>query len=175
MPDGTITNSGQRWPARLPLNNLPALLRWYRVNLCECDLRDPRSFRVRFLPTNFVHLIFVHLIKITNKFGQEPSNAKRAVAEIERGRLTLVPGRFDPQRAQELPWIRLIATEPSRIVLNWSALGRGDEAYIRNFGSSESPVYRVLVCKIVGTLRQAITVFPRERLGCAEMSATVWP
>jgi len=145
-------------------------LRWYRLNLCEVELRDPRGFRVRFLPTNFIHLI-----KLTDKYGREPKNAKVAIEEIERGRIKFTAGRFDQQRAPELTWIRSICTDPWRIVPNWQALGRGDEAYIRNFGTEEQPIFRVLVCEITGTIRQAVTVFPRERIGAQEVGTILWP
>ena len=74
-------------PALLPLDDIRDLLRWYRLNLCEIELRDPRGFRVRFLPENFVHLI-----KLTNKFGVEPKNARMAIQEIERGRIKFARG-----------------------------------------------------------------------------------
>jgi hypothetical protein len=164
IPDGRIK------PALLPLNDMRELLRWYRVNLCEAEVRDPRGYRVRFLPENFVHLI-----KLTTKYGKEPKNAGAALEEIERGRIKLVAGRFDAQRAAELSWIHPIAATPWRIVPNWQALGRGDEAYIRNFGSEDEPVYRVLVCEVIGTLRQAVTVFPRERIGAKELATSLWP
>jgi hypothetical protein len=107
-------------PAPLPLNDARDLLRWYRVNLCEAVIEDPRGYRVRFLPANFIHLI-----KLTNKHGQEPKNARLALEEIEKGRIRLVAGRFDPQRTAELTWIRLVASDPLMIVPNWQALGRG--------------------------------------------------
>jgi hypothetical protein len=86
-----------------------------------------------------------------------------------------VAGRFDPQRASELRWIQAIAANPWRIVANWQALGRGDEAYIRNFGTDDTPLYRILVCEVVGTLRQAVTVFPRERISNKELTSVLWP
>ena len=98
-----------------------------------------------------------------------------AIEEIERGRIRLVAGRFDIQRASELSWIRPIATNPWRIVANWQALGRGDEAYVRNFGTPEAPIYRVLVCEVLGTMRQAVTVFPRERIGAKELGKVLFP
>jgi hypothetical protein len=94
---------------------------------------------------------------------------------FERGRIKLVAGRFDAQRAAELSWIHPIAAAPWRIVPNWEAPGRGDEAYIRNFGTEDAPVYRVLVCEVIGTLRQAVTVFPRERISAKELAVILWP
>jgi hypothetical protein len=164
IPDGRIQ------PALLPLNDIRELLRWYRLRLCEAEIRDPRGYRVRFLPENFIHLV-----KLTTKYGKEPKNASVAVEEIERGRIKLVAGRFDAQRAAELSWIHPIAAVPWRIVPNWQALGRGDEAYIRNFGTENAPVYRVLVCEVLGTLRQAVTVFPRERISAKELAVILWP
>jgi hypothetical protein len=146
------------------------LSRWYRRNLCDAEIRDPRGYRVRFLPENFVHLI-----KLMTKYGKEPRNASITLEEIERGRIRLVAGRFDPQRASELSWIRAIAADPWRIVPNWQVLGRGDEAYIRNFGTESAPVYRILVCEVIGTLRQAVTVFPRERISAKELASVLWP
>lgn len=168
--NGNIVAVQQVRPALLALDDMRELLRWYRLNLCEVELYDPRGHRVRFLPENFVHLI-----KLTNKYGDEPKNARMALEEIERGRIKFVAGRFDPQRAPELSWIRSIVTEPWRIVPNWQALGRGDEAFIRNFGTDEHPMYRVLVCEILGTLRQAVTVFPRERVCARELARILWP
>jgi hypothetical protein len=164
IPDGRIK------PALLPLSDTRELLRWYRLNLCEAEIRDPRGCRVRFLPENFIHLV-----KLTTKYGKEPKNASVAIEEIERGRIKLVAGRFDAQRAAELSWIHPIAAAPWRIVPNWQALGRGDEAYIRNFGTADAPVYRVLVCEVLGTLRQAVTVFPRERISAKELAVSLWP
>jgi hypothetical protein len=170
MPDGVIIPAGQKRPALLPLNDMRELLRWYRRNLCHAEIRDPRGYRVRFLPENFVHLI-----KLTTKYGKEPRNASLTLAEIERGRVRLVAGRFDPQRASELSWIRSVVTDPWRIVGNWQVVGRGDEAYVRNFGTDDTPLYRVLVCEVVGTLRQAVTVFPRERISSKELGSVLWP
>lgn len=170
MADAQLIPVARINPALLPLNDMRELLRWYRLNLCEAVIRDPRGYRVRFLPANFVHLI-----KLTTKYGREPKNAQIALDEIERGRIQLVSGRFDPQRAPELSWIRLIASDPWRIVPNWQALGRGDEAYIRNFGTEEHPIYRVLVCEVIGTIRQPVTVFPRERISEKEVHEIYWP
>lgn len=170
MTDTPLISADRINPALLPLSDLRELLRWYRTNLCEAVIRDSRGYRVRFLAANFVHLI-----KLTNKYGQEPKNAQTALDEIERGRIKLTAGRFDPQRTRELSWIKFIAADPWRIVANWQVLGRGDEAYIRNFGSEENPIYRVLVCEVIGTTRQAVTVFPRERIGENELRCILWP
>lgn len=170
MTNGAIIPISRVRPALLPLNDMQELLRWYRLNLCDSEIRDPRGYRVRFLPENFVHLI-----KLTTKYAKEPKNASIAIEEIERGRIRLVAGRFDVQRASELSWIRSIVTDPWRIVPNWQTLGRGDEAYIRDFGMENAPVYRVLVCEAIGRLRQVVTVFPRERISARELAERLWP
>src|SRR5215467_11668779 len=115
MAEAPLIPITQIRPALLPLTDMRDLLSWYRLNLCSADLRDPRGFRVRFIPENFIHLI-----KLTNKYGEEPKNARLALEEIERGRIKFVAGRFDAQRAPELSWIRLIVTDPWRIVPNWA-------------------------------------------------------
>jgi len=170
LADTELIPIGRINPATLPLNDIQELLRWYRLNLCETTIEDPRGYRVRFLPHNFMHLI-----KLTTKYGKEPKGAQRALEEIERGRIKLVAGRFDPQRATELSWLRLIASDPWRIVPNWQALGSCDEAYVRNFGTEQQPIYRVLVCEVIGTLRQAVSMFPRERVGARELRRILWP
>jgi hypothetical protein len=38
-------------------------------------------------------------------------------------------------------------------------MSRGDEAYIHNFGTDHMPIYRVLVCEVLGKMRQAVTYF----------------
>jgi hypothetical protein len=134
--DHAIVPVAQVKPALLKLDDMRELLQWYRLNLCEADIKDPRGYRVRFLPENFIHLI-----KLITKYGKEPKNAGMALQEIERGRIKLVAGRFDPQRASELSWVVSLAADPWRIVENWQVLGRGDEAYIRNFGTDEVPIY----------------------------------
>lgn len=88
-------------PSLLPLVSMRELLGWYRENVCRLELRDPRSYRVRFLPENFVHLI-----KLTNKYYAEPRNARLTLDEIERGRINFKHDHFDPQRAAELGWAR---------------------------------------------------------------------
>jgi hypothetical protein len=157
-------------PSPLPLDSIQGVLRWYVENLCNVTLFDPRGFRVRFIKENFVHLI-----KLRNKYGREPKNAGLAIDEIERGRIKFQSGRFDPQRTFELPWTVQIITQPDIICKNWQALGRGDEAYVKNFATPESPMYRVLICEVLGTVRQAVTVFPRERVGRTELGSKIWP
>jgi hypothetical protein len=157
-------------PELLPLQSIQDALKWYEQNLCRVRLMDPRGFRVRFLPENFVHLI--HL---KNKYEQEPRNARIAVKAIREGKIHFVQGRFDRQRTAELSWAAEIATTPDRIFGNWQPRGQGDEAYVKNFGTEAEPKYRVTVCKVVGTIRQVVTIFPRERVGSGELQAQIWP
>ncbi len=157
-------------PALLRLTSIQDLLDWYRQNLCNTELRDPRGYRVRFNLNDFVHFI-----KLTNKYGDEPRNRRKAIEQISRGRIVLKPGRFDPQRAQELSWAVVLATRPDLICRNWQVLGEGDECYIKNFGGGGNPnKYRVLVCKIIGMNRQALTIFPSD-IGGKERAFRIWP
>lgn len=154
----------------LPLTSIKELLDWYDLNLCNTVFVDPRGYRVRFLRENFIHLI-----QLRTSFGKEPKNARIALEEIERGRIVLRAGRFNPQRARELPSAGEIARRPDMICRNWQVLGRGNEAYVRNFGTEQCPRYRVLICEIAGTVRQAVTVFPRERIGELDRRYQIWP
>ena len=63
------------------------------------------------------------------------------------------------------------------IVPNWQVMGRANpgEAYIKNFGTEERPVYRVLVCGFAGQLRRPVTIFPRERFAQREIHPILWP
>ena len=157
-------------PARLALNSIQETLAWYEQNLCQVELRDQRGYRVRFKAENFIHLI-----KLKNRFGEEPRNPRLAVEEIKAGRLHFVLGRFDRQRAAELSWASEIATKHDRICANWQVLGRGDEAYIKNFGTEDKTRFRVLVCRVIGETRHVVTIFPRERIAGNELQGTVWP
>jgi hypothetical protein len=136
-------------PGLLPLTTMRDLLQWYRNNLCAIELYDPRGYRVRFVPGNFIHLI-----KLTNKYGQEPRNAQMTLHDIESERVKFVAKRFSEQRARELSWAQLLATRPDRICGNWQVLGTGGEAYVKNLGNAENSLYRVLICEVVGTVRQ---------------------
>jgi hypothetical protein len=157
-------------PSLIQLGTIQNLLEWYSINLCNVYLEDPRHYRVRFSV-----LTFVHLIQLQTKFGDEPKNKGLTIDQIRSGRINFVKGRFDEQRASELSWAREIATNPDQIVPNWQVLGEGDEAYIKNFGTAESPKFRILICKVLGTLREAWTIFPRERIGEKELAGQLWP
>ena len=168
--------SSSQWaegrPALLPITTLLDLFNWYRLNLCGKGTLDPRGCRVSFLDTDFVHLI-----KLTDKYGEEPKNRRMTIEQIQSGRITLNPTRFQIQRAQELSWSRSIIECPTIIVPNWQAMGRAipGDAYIKNFGTEAQPVYRVLICGHAGKKRWAVTIFPRERFANREIANVLWP
>jgi hypothetical protein len=157
-------------PDLLALSSLQEVLVWYERNLCNAVLIDRRGYRVRFQPQTFIHLI-----QLKTKYGKEPKNRRMALEEIRKGRIHFVPGRFSPQRAQELSWAEEIATIHDYICGNWQPGGTGAEAYIKNFGTEDQPKCRVMVCKIRGTLREVVTIFPREYIGEHELAAKIWP
>jgi hypothetical protein len=144
-------------PKLLRLASIQETLQWYEQNLCDVDLRDPRGFRVRFKSEHFIHQI-----KLTNKYGEEPKNRRLVIREIRDGKINFVEGRYNPQRASEIPWATELATRPDCICPNWQALGTGDENYVRNFGTELAPQWRVLVCKVIGQTRHFSTLFPCE-------------
>ena len=159
-------------PAVLPITTLLELFNWYRFNLCGSEIVDPRGSRVTFLDTDFVHLI-----KLTDKFGKEPKNRRMTIEQIQSGRITLNPGRIQIRRAQELSWARPIIEAPTMIVPNWQAMGRAipGDAYIKNFGTDAQTIYRVLICGHAGKKRWAVTIFPRERFADREIATKLWP
>jgi hypothetical protein len=159
-------------PALLPITTLLDLFNWYRLNLCGREIADPRGCRVSFLDTDFVHFI-----KLTDKYGQEPKNRRMTIKQIQSGRITLKPGRIQIRRAQELSWARTIIESPTIIVPNWQVMGRAipGDAYIRNFGTEAQLVYRVLICGHAGKKRWAVTIFPRERFANREIATLIWP
>lgn len=156
-------------PRLLSLDSIQNVFRYYEANLCNVDLRDPRGFRVRFKCEHFIHHV-----KLTNKDGKEPKNRKLVIEEIRRGNLQFIPGRFNAQRASEIPWAIELVRHPDFICPNWQALGTGDENYVRNFGSKEAPQWRVLVCKVIGQTRHFSTLFPSENAGKHE-GDKIWP
>jgi hypothetical protein len=159
-------------PAYLPLNSMLELLTWYRLNLCHCEIRDPRGHRVLFPEPEFVHLI-----KLENKYGKEPNNRPLVISQIASGRVQFVAGRFSVRRARELSWARLIVADPWKILPNWQALGRANpsEVYVRNFGTEGKPVLRSLVCGIKGQTRRVVTHFPRGHFSKQVLATAVWP
>jgi hypothetical protein len=154
----------------LPLDSILFLLEWYEQNLCGATLSDPRGIRVHFWCETFVHLI-----QMKTKYGEEPKNKRMTLEQIRSGRIQLMPGRFDAKRAQELSWACEIARNPDRICRNWQALGTGGEAYIKNFGTLTDPSFRVMICEVVGTHREVVTIFPRAHIGEKELLAQIWP
>jgi hypothetical protein len=157
-------------PKKLAINTCRELYDWYKAHLHGAVIIDPRGFRIRFLRENFIHLI-----KLKNKYGQEPRNPRLAIKEIEKGRIQLVNGRFDRQRVMELPWARVLATRPDCICKNWVSTALGDEAYVKNFGTSEAPLLRILICQILGKSRGVVTIFPRRTLGILDLRDQIWP
>jgi hypothetical protein len=156
-------------PPLLPLDSIQDALRWYEQNLCNVDLRDPRGFRVRFKCEHFIHHI-----KLINKYGDEPKNRMLVLEEIRAGKLQFIEGRFNKQRASEIPWALDLAIRPDFICPNWQMLGTGDENFVRNFGTDSAPQWRVLVCKVIGQTRHFSTLFPCEGAG-KYSAAKVWP
>jgi hypothetical protein len=160
-------------PALLPVVSGLQLLEWYCTNLCRKELIDPRGQRVGFLDTDFIHLI-----KVTDRYGDEPRNRRMAVEQLRSGRLNLLPGRFDVRRAQELSWAASIIESPTMIVPNWQIMGSANpgDAYIKNFGiEGGRAIYRVLICGHAGRKRRAVTIFPRERFAEREIHPILWP
>jgi hypothetical protein len=159
-------------PALLPITTLAEHFAWYRLNLCGKAIFDPRGQRVRFLDTDFVHLI-----KLLDKYGTEPRNRRMTIEQIQSGRFAFVPGRMDIRRAQELSWARSIIESPTMIVPNWQVRGSANpgDAYIKNFGTEERAIYRVLICGHAGTVRRPVTIFPRERFAEREIQQRLWP
>ena len=159
-------------PGVLSITSLLELFEWYRLNLCEKELIDPRGQRVTFLETDFIHLV-----KLTDKYGKEPRNHRIAVEQIQSGRISFHPGRMDIRRAGELAWARSIVETPDLVVPNWQVLGRANpgDAYIKNFGTMGRPMYRVLICGHAGMKRWVVTIFPRERLAAGEIANPLWP
>jgi hypothetical protein len=158
-------------PALLPLTTLSDLFIWYSQNLCDKSFVDPRGLRVSFADTDFVHLI-----KLKDKYGKEPRNARMTIEQIQSGRITLHPGRLDIRRAQELSWARSIIESPDKIVSNWQVMGRANpgDAFIKNFGTEEMPHHRVLICGHAGLKRRVVTIFARDRPG-REVTPILWP
>ena len=159
-------------PEFLPITTLADLFEWYRVNLCGKTLIDPRGQQVSFLDTDFVHLI-----KLLDKYGKEPRNRRMTIDQIKTGRISLVPGRMDIRRAREMSWARSIVESPTMIVPNWQIMGRANpgDAYIKNFGTEQRPVYRVMICGHAGMKRHPVTIFPSERFADREITPILWP
>jgi len=161
-----------RLPALLPITTMLDLFTWYSTNLCDRYFVDPRGYRVTFQETDFVHLI-----KMKDKFGKEPRNARMTIGQIKSGRITLVPGRFDIRRTQELSWAQSIIESPTKIVPNWQVMGRANpgDAYIKNFGTEEVTHHRVMICGHAGLKRRVVTIFARDRFTEREVTPVLWP
>lgn len=161
-----------------PIASMLDLFNWYQRNLCQPELRDCRGHRVLFREQDFIHLI-----KLVDRYGQEPKNRTMAVANIKSGQLKLFhggrhsPANFCPQRVKDLVIARSLVERPDMIVPNWQPIARGNpgDAYIRNFGSDSRPRYRVLICGYAGQKRLPITIFPRQRFSERETLIKYWP
>lgn len=172
-PEATLPPTlAEGTPAVLSITTLLDLFNWYRQHLCGREILDPRGCRVTFLDTDFIHLI-----KLTDKYGKEPKNHRMTIEQIQSGRIILNPCRIQIRRAQELSWVRSIIEGPTMIVPNWQAMGRAipGDAYIKNFGTGGQPIYRVLICGHAGKKRWAVTIFPRERFADREIATVLWP
>jgi hypothetical protein len=157
-------------PPLIVLGTIQELLAWYETNLCSAQLTDPRGYRVRFNADEFVHLI-----KLITRYGQEAKNRRLAIEEIRKGAIKFEAGQFNEQRASELIWAKEIVMAPNLICENWQVLGSGRGNYIKDFGGISSHKYRVLICKVRGQKRQALTIFPLENLGEKELRCQIWP
>jgi len=168
---------------RLEIRQPQKLYEWYLQNLCADRIFDPRGNRVRFLPTTFVRLAH-----IKNRWGHEPKNSRSMLEKIQADEFSFRGGdhrvdvdqvvrnlQFSFQRTGELPWVKLIATQPTWIFRGRQGTENGIEAYVKNFGTDVHPLYRVLVCKVNGSTRDVITIFPRERIRKEEFQRKVWP
>ncbi|MES2390082.1 MAG: hypothetical protein V4555_00470 [Acidobacteriota bacterium] len=176
MPEDLTSRStdlaASQQPALLPITTLLDLFTWYTQNLCDRFFVDPRGYRVTFQDTDFVHLI-----KLKDKFGKEPKNARMTIEQIQSGRITLVPARLDIRRAQELSWARSIIESPTKIVPNWQIMGRANpgDAYIKTFGSEALTHHRVMICGHAGLKRRVVTIFARDRFAEREVNPVLWP
>lgn len=158
-----------------PLDSMPALFCWYSKYLCNAELRDPRGFRVCFEPN-----AFVHLAKITDKYGREPKNKQLAIGQMQRGRFPLIHGKtpnYDPERVRNLAFAAALTQKPDFIVKNWQAQGSAypGEVYVRDFGTSGRRKYRILICKINGLKRVPVTAFAKQSIMHMESFVRLWP
>lgn len=161
-----------------PLDSMLELFDWYRRNLCQPELKDCRGYRVLFREEDFIHLV-----KLTDRFGKEPKNRSMTVANIRSGQLKIFhggkhsPPNYCLQRVRDLVLARGLIESPDMIVANWQPIARGNpgDAYIRNFGNCNRPRYRVLICGYGGLRRLPITIFPRQHFGEREIARKLWP
>jgi hypothetical protein len=161
-----------------PLSSMLDLFNWYKRYFCQPSLRDCRGYKVDFREDDFIHLV-----KITDKYGKEPKHRPDAVRKIKSGELKMFlgtkhfPPNFSIQRAKELVCAVAILEKPEMIVENWQPLGSANpgEAYIRNFGKDGRRRFRVLICGLAGTKRLPVTMFPRQRFRREETANILWP
>jgi hypothetical protein len=148
-------------PNRLWKHQLPEMLAWYKENLCDVDLRDPRDNRLIFSLERFPHMIKL-LRRGSDLEVERPQKVIRAIMEGTKSNGDF--GGYDEERAQTLTWIPLIISEPSMILevvekTLWEK--PGDTIYVKEF-DKRGYRHKILVCRTVGTSRLApITSHPR--------------
>jgi hypothetical protein len=176
-------------PQKLKVDEITRHYHWYADNLCGQQIFDPRGYRVRFFPT-----LFLRLLKVKNQFGNEPKGRRAIMEKIEAGefrsRAGELGGGFTPQArrtlasalpmTKELSWLRSIATSPDVICTDWRipywcGPRKDREAYLKNFGTADSPLYRVMICKVKGANRDVIAVFSRRPIGKSELERQEYP
>ncbi len=162
-------------PSLPALDSTRVLFEWYTRHLCNAKLRDPRGLRVCFGENEFIHLI-----KLTHKFGKEPRNKKLAISQIRRDRFPLRHGdtaNYDRERVQNLGYAGVLVQEPDFIVKNWQARGKAypGEVYVRDFGSSGKRKYLTLVCAIAGAKRVPVTMFAKQSITHMDAMPRLWP
>lgn len=184
-----IARYGTRNPPKVRVNEVTLHYHWYVENLCTQQIFDPRGNRVRFFRTQFLRLL-----EIKNKFGGEPGDRRGILKKIEAGEFRSRAGElgngFASQarqtlasalpRTKELSWLKSIATAPDAIFSDWRIPywlppRKDREAYVKNFGTTDRPSYRVMICKVNGSNRDVITVFSRRPIGKSELERQEYP
>ena len=176
-------------PPKLKVDEVTEHYHWYVDNLCKQQIFDPRGYRVRFFRTPFLRLL-----EVKNELGNEPKNRHGTLEKIDAGEFHSRAGElgngFTTQarrtlasaipRTKELSWLKSIATAPDVICTDWRIpYWRGPkkdrEAYIKNFGTVDHPLYRLLICKVNGPNRDVIAAFHRRPIGKSELERQEYP
>lgn len=160
---------------RLPLGSMQALFEWYERHLCHAELRDPRGYRVCFTENEFVHLV-----KLTDKYGNEPKNKRLAIQQVRKGRFPMRKGEHpnhDVERVQNLVLAAALVQKPDFIIPSWQATGKAypGEVYVRDFGTSGRKKYCTLVCLLEGTRRIPVTMFHKQSITHLNEIKRLWP
>jgi hypothetical protein len=161
-----------------PLDSMITLFEWFSRYFCRGGFRDCRNFLVEFREEDFIHLM-----KTTDKYQDEPRNRLDTIRKIKAGEFKMFygtahsPANFSIHRAKELTCAISTIRAPEMIVPNWQPMGKANpgEAYIRNFGKGGRRRYRVLICGIAGKRRIPVTMFPRQRFNENETLIKLWP